>query len=171
MSNRIRKRSHRCTLWLMFDVLFYSLSLSLFDSTLLPTFTLLPMTHSHTHINNFRWNSPICIDQLRNSGVFEAVAIRKSGFPFRLTHKQFASRYRCALLRKDMTWNKISSKPPMYRAMCEDLLKIMPFETSSIEIGKTMVLYKAGSHRLLELRRFLALDKLAPICQSVMRGT
>jgi myosin heavy subunit len=34
------------------------------------------------------------MEQLRYSGVFEAVAIRKQGYPFRLTHQIFYDRYR-----------------------------------------------------------------------------
>ena len=34
-----------------------------------------------------------CFEQLTYSGVFEAVAIRKQGFPFRLPHKEFSERY------------------------------------------------------------------------------
>ena len=34
-----------------------------------------------------------CHEQLTYSGVYEAVAIRKQGFPFRLSHKDFAERY------------------------------------------------------------------------------
>ncbi|CAN0226566.1 unnamed protein product, partial [Ectocarpus fasciculatus] len=37
----------------------------------------------------------MCIEQLTYAGVFEAVQIRKSGFPFRLPHRRFANRYRC----------------------------------------------------------------------------
>jgi myosin heavy subunit len=33
-----------------------------------------------------------CYEQLTYSGVFEAVAIRKQGYPFRLTHTDFAER-------------------------------------------------------------------------------
>ena len=32
-----------------------------------------------------------CYEQLTYSGVFEAVAIRKQGFPFRLSHSEFVS--------------------------------------------------------------------------------
>jgi myosin-5 len=38
-----------------------------------------------------------CLDQLTYSGVFEAVAIRKKGFPFRLSHGEFVERYDCIL--------------------------------------------------------------------------
>jgi len=34
-----------------------------------------------------------CFEQLTYSGVFEAVAIRKKGFPFRLKHEDFVERY------------------------------------------------------------------------------
>ena len=34
-----------------------------------------------------------CVEQLRYSGVFEAVNIRKTGYPFRYTHRQFCYRY------------------------------------------------------------------------------
>jgi hypothetical protein len=37
--------------------------------------------------------SPTRASQLRYSGVFEAVAIRKQGYPFRLTHPIFLERY------------------------------------------------------------------------------
>jgi hypothetical protein len=33
--------------------------------------------------------------QLRCSGIFEAVKIRQSGYPFRLSHQQFYNKYRC----------------------------------------------------------------------------
>ena len=38
-----------------------------------------------------------CFEQMTYSGVFEAVKIRKGGFPFRLKHVEFANRYRCIL--------------------------------------------------------------------------
>ena len=42
----------------------------------------------------------MCLDQLRYSGVFEAVSIRKQGFPFRYTHEDFFKRYRL-MCKKD----------------------------------------------------------------------
>jgi len=44
-------------------------------------------------------------EQLTYSGVFEAVAIRKQGYPFRLTHKIFLERYRCILKNPDQKFN------------------------------------------------------------------
>jgi hypothetical protein len=36
-----------------------------------------------------------CLTSLVSIGVFEAVRIRKQGFPFRLPHQQFIDRYEC----------------------------------------------------------------------------
>jgi myosin heavy subunit len=41
------------------------------------------------------FTAPLCLQQLRYAGVFEAVKIRQQGFPFRWTHDQFYKRYRC----------------------------------------------------------------------------
>ena len=36
----------------------------------------------------------MCIEQMTYAGVFEAVKIRKSGYPFRYSHAQFTNIYR-----------------------------------------------------------------------------
>ena len=41
------------------------------------------------------FDAPLCLQQLRYSGVFEVTAITKSGFPFRFAHQAFVHRYRC----------------------------------------------------------------------------
>jgi len=38
------------------------------------------------------FTAPMCLEQLRYAGVFEAVSIRKQGFPFRFTHEDFYKR-------------------------------------------------------------------------------
>jgi myosin VIIa len=40
------------------------------------------------------FNAPMVLQQLQYSGVFEAVQIRKSGYPFRYTHGDFRKRYK-----------------------------------------------------------------------------
>jgi myosin heavy subunit len=55
--------------------------------------------------------------QLRCSGIFEAVQIRQSGYPFRLSHQQFYNKYRCC-----------SSLPYInqdFKDGCEQLLKAL----------------------------------------------
>jgi myosin heavy subunit len=41
------------------------------------------------------FEAPICLQQLRYAGVFEAVKIRQQGFPFRWSYEHFYKRYRC----------------------------------------------------------------------------
>lgn len=43
------------------------------------------------------YTAPMVHEQLRYSGVYEAVAIRKRGYPFRYEHGAFAQRYLCAV--------------------------------------------------------------------------
>jgi myosin heavy subunit len=59
-------------------------------------------THTHTHTRTYVYthahtdgcfDPQPCFEQLLYSGVFEAVSIRKQGFPFRLKHDVFAKRY------------------------------------------------------------------------------
>eukprot|EP00941_MAST-03F_sp_MAST-3F-sp1_P004877 g4877.t1 len=119
-------------------------------------------------IKNF--DATAVIEQLRYAGVFEAVHIRKSGYPFRLTHKQFAARYRCTLLRSDGRWQPLRARAPNYQEVCEELLKTMQADVDEVAVGQTMILYRAKEHRLMELLRHLALSRIVPTCQRVMRG-
>ena len=48
----------------------------------------------------------LCFEQCRYSGVFEAVKIRKAGFPFRLTHADFMERYGCLIGQPDKKGGK-----------------------------------------------------------------
>ena len=41
------------------------------------------------------FDTKMSLEQLTYAGVFEAVKIRKSGYPFRLLHRAFVARYRC----------------------------------------------------------------------------
>lgn len=64
----------------------------------------------------------MCIEQLTYAGVFEAVQIRKSGFPFRLPHRRFANRYRC-LAYKETGWVNLGTRQGDYKGMCSALLR------------------------------------------------
>lgn len=64
----------------------------------------------------------MCIEQLTYAGVFEAVQIRKSGFPFRLPHRRFANRYRC-LAYKETGWVSLGTRQGDYKGMCSALLR------------------------------------------------
>ncbi|GAB5354935.1 hypothetical protein AAMO2058_000162200 [Amorphochlora amoebiformis] len=101
--------------------------------------------------------------QLQYSGVFEAVKIRKSGFPFRHTHGGFYRRYRCSLGR-DYKWPEGDIK-----RCCRILLKHMRQEEGA-EIGKFRILYRANEHRTMELYRNLAIENTCLYIQRVYRG-
>ncbi len=94
------------------------------------------------------FDAAMILQQLRYAGVFEAVRIRKTGYPFRYTHEEFAKRYR--LLAKHVL-NKGD-----YKTQCQNILKAIKGNMSELQIGKTRVLYRAGPHRTLELQRSVA---------------
>jgi myosin-7 len=114
------------------------------------------------------FNSRMCMEQLRYAGVYEAVSIRKIGFPFRLSHKQFLSRYHCILMQDDRSWLKLEGNTIQERI--ESLVKQARADVSGVVVGKTRCLYRAPEHRLLQLMRHLALERLVPDCQRVVRG-
>ena len=103
-----------------------------------------------------------CLLQLKYSGVFEAVQIRKKGFPFRYSHEEFMKRY--GFLGEGISRNDA------YPAQCRALLAQLKGDFSEIQIGRTRVLYRQGPHRNLELLRAVALEKVVVVCQAVMRG-
>merc|ERR1719223_363557 len=79
-----------------------------------------------------------CLEQMTYSGVFEAVRIRKQGFPFRLGHMEFVARYKC-----------IADKA----RTCQDIISQMKLNSDNVRMGATMVLYRAEEHKALELKR------------------
>lgn len=86
-----------------------------------------------------------CFEQLTYSGVFEAVAIRKQGFPFRLPHAQFVERY--GKLCKDKSLNGGD-----VRSTCQKIVSHMKLDMSNVQLGKSRVLYRALEYRNLELQ-------------------
>jgi myosin heavy subunit len=85
-----------------------------------------------------------CYEQLTYSGVFEAVAIRKKGFPFRLKHEAFVDRY-AKLCKGDTSGGSA-------KAQCKAIAKAMGLDLKNIQVGRTMVLYRAMEYRTLELK-------------------
>jgi myosin heavy subunit len=104
----------------------------------------------------------MCLEQLQYSGVFEAVEIRKKGFPFRLTHQRFWKRYKC-VMGDTKTW------PADMKANCKTLIGEMKQSLQEVQIGTTMVLYRAAHHREMELCRNLALESVTIFIQKYCR--
>jgi myosin heavy subunit len=99
---------------------------------------------------------------------YEAVAIRKIGFPFRLPHKQFLSRFNCILMQDDRSWLPLKGTTVQEKIL--SLIGQAAADISGVVVGRTMCLYRASEHRLLMLMRHLALERLVPDCQRVVRG-
>ena len=137
----------------------------------------------------------LTLEQLKYSGVFEAVEIRKKGYPFRLPHRQFAYRYACLLdaataggldysdgglkatLQK-MVASLLPTAPMLLKAA--DALAALSasragaapppplssFDTVNVKVGKGKTFYRAFESRCFELAREDAiLPRLATICR------
>ena len=100
-------------------------------------------------------------EQLSYSGVFEAITIRKSGYPFRYTHHEFFQRYKC-MVPKSYQWsNSVVDN-------CRVLIKHVKQE-NEFQVGRTRILYRAAQHRVIELQRNLAVESVTTIIQSYIR--
>lgn len=112
-----------------------------------------------------RLDSRFAIDQLRSSGVFEAVEIRKTGFPFRYTHQEFATRYRCINVGYEY-----KAKLEDWKALCEEILYVSPQKFAGVQFGSMRVLYRVKDHKVLKLLRNIAIERLLPKLQALGRA-
>ena len=117
----------------------------------------------------------LVLEQLRYSGVFEATAIKKSGFPFRATHQAFVARYRCAAdpeaLGQYSPTRKASEAD--WSAEARKVLAALPNhlgDETRLRLGKTMVLWRVKEHEQLELLRNLAVEGRAGQVQTAARA-
>jgi myosin heavy subunit len=108
------------------------------------------------------FEAPLVMRQLRYSGVFEAVAIRKQGYPFRWTYEGFAFRYKT--INPDHQYSNATGK-----ALCEEIISTCP---TPLEVcyGKTKIFYRAQTYLYLQLLRNLALEVIIPRVQGILRG-
>jgi myosin heavy subunit len=88
------------------------------------------------------FTSKNCMEQLTYSGVFEAVSIRKQGYPFRLEHKTFVDHYGVILNQG----NDIKSK-------CLNIIKELKLNMENVQMGSSKVFYRADEFKKLELIR------------------
>ena len=119
----------------------------------------------------------LTLNQLRYSGLFEAIRIRQSGYPLRMTHEQFLSRYKHCVLNVS-TKDKNSGPQGYAKALMEQLcLKIkppfpnVPGEPRNYAIGlhKVFIRKDAMGHALDECREANAGNLVVHI-QRVVRG-
>lgn len=103
----------------------------------------------------------LTLEQLKYSGVFEVIAIRKRGYPYRLPHGQFARRYACVDKEDAIDYSDDIKA-------CESLSKLMR-QDNKVIIGKTLCLYKFDTHRTLELHRALSVENTVLTIQTWWR--
>ena len=99
--------------------------------------------------------SKMCLEQLRYSGVFEAVEIRKTGYPFRWYHSEFAARFRCITLNSGRHGlvSSLESGANDFPGICKEIIGEKfagKHGVNEAQVGKSRVLYRAKYHKLRE---------------------
>lgn len=107
--------------------------------------------------------------QLTYAGVFEAVSIRRQGYPFRLSHEKFFKKYRCLAP---------TLKGSDYANLCKHLLSTIQSQFAGqshlldqlahVQMGTTMVLYKSEQQTVLDALRNAAVRQLVVHLQARM---
>ncbi|GMH66552.1 hypothetical protein TrRE_jg1028, partial [Triparma retinervis] len=108
-----------------------------------------------------------CLEQLKCAGVFEAVTIRKNGYPFRYTFERFVERYKCVLATEE-GWQPLQSTD--LRDQCYEILTATKQAFEQMQWGNTMILFRADEYRILELCRALSTDRVSSKIQAKARG-
>lgn len=132
------------------------------------------------------WESNLVLEQLRYSGVFDVVKIRKMGYPFRMAHAMMIGRYRCLLEEKERAKIVVGKKATKdsNRAGCAQLLKALPASPrltvkadgpnasweADVRVGSTRVFYRPAQNRALEGSREIIVDRLIRLAQRTGRG-
>ena len=90
-NTRSSRRSGKQSIATMFGVQLASLMKTLYSTTPHYIRCVKPNTQKKPGI----FTRKLVMEQLKYSGIFEAVTIRKSGYPFRYSHEQFWKRFKC----------------------------------------------------------------------------
>ncbi|XP_078145991.1 unconventional myosin-XV [Centroberyx gerrardi] len=102
--------------------------------------------------------------QLRYSGIFETISIRKQGYPIRMLFHTFLVRYKALLCMKD--------PPPPEGENCVMMLhKLCPVKSGTYQLGVTKIFLKEELYQFLEGKRdrvlniaAIALQRCARLC-------
>ena len=107
------------------------------------------------------FNQEMVLHQLKCLGVIEAIQAQQRGYPIRLTHKNFAQRYRiCGLSGSRQTSTQVSNliASSNFLKACHTLIDgglrdLDDGKLKDVFIGKTMVLYRPVHREFLEALR------------------
>lgn len=114
------------------------------------------------------FDTPMSLRQLRFAGVFEAVSIRKNGFPYRLTYEDFVKRF--YMISQTALGNIHGISRDEARAKVEQIASAMTELRSRLHFGKTLVFYKAEELKRMEDYRAHALKGKVVLVQTLWRG-
>ncbi|GMT03904.1 hypothetical protein PENTCL1PPCAC_26078, partial [Pristionchus entomophagus] len=106
----------------------------------------------------------LVVRQLRNSGMFDAIRIRRAGYPIRHDYESFISRYR-VLLRGLHRFSSVDLRS-IASAICEGILG----SKADFALGETKVFLKDAHDLMLEQAYFRRLNDSATTVQAVIRG-
>lgn len=114
------------------------------------------------------FDTPMSLRQLRFAGVFEAVSIRKNGFPYRLTYEDFVKRF--YMISQTALGNIHGLSRDDARSKVELIASAMTDLRSRLHFGKTLVFYKAEELKRLEDYRGHALKGKVVLVQTLWRA-
>jgi hypothetical protein len=80
-----------------------------------------------------------CLEQLKCAGVFEAVAIRKNGYPFRYSFQRFVERYKC-IMTTDAGWMPFQSRE--LRHQCREIIATFRQSFPNMQWSSTMLFFQ-----------------------------
>ena len=103
------------------------------------------------------------MEQLKYSGIFEAVTIRKSGYPFRHSHELFWKRFKCLVSGIDNK-SQGNNYAVLSKLLLQALLGDIP-EVKDCILGKSLVFYRAEQNKILESSRGIVRLNAAITCQ------
>ena len=111
----------------------------------------------------------VCVHarQLRCSGLMEAVRVSRAGFPVRIHHEDFISRY--SLLTARLS-SGIQSQGIESKTFINNMLQMLGAQDTDFRIGLTKVFFRRSLHDRLEEDRSSLLVRDAKNIQRVCRG-
>lgn len=116
------------------------------------------------------FDRPLCVRQLRYSGMMETIRIRRAGYPIRHTFADFVERYR--VLCPPMAGVPYSLIGDMRRATLDICETVFPrgSPAADYQLGKTKVFLKDAHDSSLQMLREKAFHKHAILIQKTWRG-
>ena len=126
-----------------------------------------------------KFTSPICLEQLKNAGLFEAIRIRKAGYLYRLPAADFVHRYKCCPRRvppnladsRGTCQFIVDELARELRDSGDEKLGVLARTVSGdLAVGKTRVFIKTlAAKRVLEDRRSERLSRVVVMLQATAR--